>query len=259
MKKWHLRFAGAVVLAGSLTGAAMAETRPLTVFAAASLATVLDGLAGLAEKTGLPPCRCVFAASSALARQIVDGAPGDIFISANRQWVDHTVRAGAMDGATRRIIARNRLILISPADRPLALPPGQWRRLPALLAVGRLAMADPDHAPAGVYGAAALRRLGLWETLAPRVARAGNVRAALALVARGEAAAGIVYASDLLVSGRVRRVARFPADSHPAIEYAAVARAAPRGPSVDAYLAFLMSPDVQARFAAHGFLAADGS
>lgn len=259
MKKWYLRLAGAVVLTGVLTGTSLAETRPLTVFAAASMATVLDKIAGLAVKAGLPPCRCVYAASSALARQIVDGAPSDIFISANRAWVDHTVRAGAMDGTTRQVIVSNRLILISPADRPVNMAPGQWNRLPELLRDGWLAMADPDHVPAGMYGAAALRHLGLWTALAPRIARAANVRAALALVARGEAVAGVVYASDLAISDRVSRIARFPKNSHPRIEYAAVARAKPDDPAIDAYFAFLMSSDVQAQFAAHGFLAGGGS
>ena len=236
-----------------------AEPRPVTVFAASSLTTVMGEIAEVAEGAGLPACRCVFAASSVLARQIADGAPSDIFISANRQWVDHAIETGAMDAQTRQVIVRNRLVLISPADAPLPLSPSRWHAMPKLLEGEWLAMADPDHVPAGIYGAAALKAVGVWGAMTGKIARTANVRAALALVARGEARAGIVYGSDLGVTDEVRRVATFPDHTHPLIEYVAVVNLHSDRDTVDAYFAFLMSADAQARFAAHGFLPASGS
>ena len=246
------------VFSAKLSGVVYAQSRPVTVFAAASLATVLSEVADMAARTGLPRCRCIFAASSLLARQITDGAPSDIFVSANRYWVNHVAKAGFMDGETQQIIARNRLVLISHADVDLPHLTWNWENLPDLLDGRWFAMADPDHVPAGMYGAAALKYLGVWDRLTPRIARAANVRAALALVDRGEAVAGIVYSSDIGISKRVKVVASVPSTSHPPIEYAAVVSKMPEGESVDAYYAFLLSADVQARFAAHGFLPADG-
>ncbi len=236
-----------------------ADDKPVVIFAAASLTSVLSDVAAMAVDAGLPPCRCVHAASSALARQIVHGAPADIFISANRQWMDYTIKERTIDAESLRIIARNRLVLISPAVAPIKLPERHWPALPASLNNGWLAMGDPDHVPAGQYALAALKSLGLWDRLAPRIARAANVRAALALVARGEAAAGIVYGSDLQVSENVLLAAEFPADSHPPIEYpAALTREQPNSDAAR-YYTFLFSPAVQARFRKHGFLAAHGS
>ena len=235
-----------------------AETRPVTVFAASSLTTVMGEIAELAKDVGLPACRCVFAASSALARQIADGAPSDIFISANRQWVDHAVEAGAMDAQTRQVIVRNRLVLVSPADAPFLMLPSRWQAMPRLLEGEWLAMADPAHVPAGIYGAAALKALGVWDAMAGKIARTANVRAALALVARGEVRAGIVYGSDLGVTDRVWPVATFPDHTHPPIEYSAVVSTRADRDSVEAYFAFLLSADAQALYAAHGFLPTRG-
>ena len=248
-----------IVFSAKLTEVTYAETRPVTVFAAASLTTVLSEVADMAIRYGLPPCRCVFAASSSLARQITDGAPSDIFVSANRYWVNHLAKAGVMDGRTQQIIARNRLVLVAHTNVEMQIPGGSWELLPGLLDGRWLAMADPDHVPAGMYGAAALRHFRIWDRLKPSIARAPNVRAALALVDRGEAVAGIMYSSDIRVSERVRVIATFPHNSHPPIEYAAVLRNMPGNEFVDAYYAFLMSSAVQARFAEHGFLPANDS
>lgn len=248
---------GLIVLFGGAAPTAAARP-PVTVFAAASLTGVLTDIEGLARRQGLPGCRCVFAASSALARQIANGAPADIFISANRRWVDYAVDNSPLDTATRRVIAGNRLVLIAPADRPLTLPGGDWAALPARLAGGWLAIADPAHVPAGLYGAAALRHLGLWDALAPRLAIAANVRTALALVDRGEAAAGIVYGTDVQAAARVVEIAAFPDTSHPPIEYLAVLHRAPVAPDAEAYFALLLSSAAQARFAAFGFQPGSG-
>ena len=238
---------------------AYADLRPVTIFAAASLTTVLSEIAEMAVEAGLPRCRCVFASSSSLARQISDGAPSDIFISANRHWVNEVVSEGVMDGETEQIIASNRLVLVRHVDRPLKLLPGRWSMLPKSLDKGWLAMADPDHVPAGIYGAAALKTLGLWDRLVTKIARAPNVRAALALVARGEAAAGIVYQSDISISDQVRHVATFPIDTHPSIEYAAVVSTESEWETIESYFAFLMSSEAQAHFALHGFSSFSGS
>ena len=237
---------------------ARADQQPVTVFAASSLTTVMGEIAEAAKSVGLPACRCVFAASSSLARQIADGAPSDIFISANRKWVDHAVKAGAMDAKTRQVIVRNKLILVSPADAPFSLSSGDWHTMPKFLKGEWLAMADPNHVPAGFYGAAALRALGVWHAMTGRIARTANVRAALALVARGEARAGIVYGSDLSVTDQVSSVATFPEHTHPPIEYAAVVSSYIDRDAVDAYFAFLMSANAQNRLAAHGFLPVSG-
>ncbi|MBT7552147.1 MAG: molybdate ABC transporter substrate-binding protein [Gemmatimonadetes bacterium] len=247
------------MLASLVSLAVRAESRPVTVFAASSLTTVMGEIADVAKRAGLPACRCVFAASSVLARQIADGAPSDIFISANRQWVDYAVEAGAMDAQTRQVIVHNRLILVSPVGAPFALLPGRWRAMPKLLEGEWLAMGDPAHVPAGIYGAAALKALGVWRAMTGKIARTANVRAALALVARGEARAGIVYGSDFGVTDQVWRVATFPEHTHPPIEYTAVVSTRADRDAVEAYFAFLMSADAQARFAANGFLPASGS
>lgn len=240
-------------------GVVRAGPMPVTVFAAASLTGVLTDINELARRQDLTECRCVFAASSALARQIANGAPADIFISANRRWVDYAVGASQLDGATRRVVAGNRLVLIAPADRPITLDGGRWAELPAKLQGGWLAIADPDHVPAGIYGAAALRKLGIWEALRPRLARAANVRAALALVDRGEAAAGIVYGTDLRASSRVAEIAILPTGSHPPIDYLAVLHRAPATPGAEAYFALLLSSAAQSVFTRHGFRPGSGS
>lgn len=249
-------FAG---FAATLIGPVYAEKRPVTVFAAASLTTVLSEVAEMATRIGLPRCRCVFAASSALARQIANGAPSDIFISANRHWVNQVIKARVMDGKTQQIIARNRLVLVAHADMQLQVLPGKWEMLPNLLEGHWLAMADPDHVPAGMYGVAALKHFRIWNRLESMIARAPNVRAALALVDRGEAAAGIVYSSDIGISDQIKLLATFPDQSHPPIEYAAVISSKAESGVADVYFAFLMSSAVQARFSAHGFLAAEDS
>lgn len=246
------------VLAAAPAGACAAEA-PVTVFAAASLTTVLNDIAARAEAASLPPCRCVYAASSALARQIANGAPADIYISANPQWMDYLAGVGGVDPASRRLVAGNRLTLIAPKARPFALTAWDWPSLGPHLGDGWLALGDPDHVPAGQYAKAALQTLNLWPRVSTRIARAGNVRAALALVARGEAAAGIVYASDVAVSAEVVRVADLPDGSHPAIAYPAALVAASPPPTVVRYFAYLFAPAAQARFQAHGFRPVPGS
>jgi molybdate transport system substrate-binding protein len=241
---------------------ARAQT-PLTVFAAASLQDALRAAdaAWQDEAPGNPPLRLSFAASSALARQIAQGAPADLFASADEPWMDWLAARGMIDTATRTSPIGNTLVLVAPADR--APPPGialerDGTRLAGLLgAGGRIAVADPAHVPAGRYARAALEWLGQWEALAPRLARADNVRAALLLVERGEAPLGIVYATDAQASGGVRVLGAFPAASHRPVTYpfALTSRAA-GNPQARALHAFLTGPASAAIWRRFGFVPA---
>lgn len=227
------------------------ENAPL-VLAAASLQESLSEAADAWAAEGHVRPTLSFAASSALARQIVSGAAADLFISADEDWMDAVERAGQLRSGSRRELAGNALVLIAPAAGPasVALEPDA---IAAALGDGRLAMADPESVPAGRYGKAALTSLGLWSRVAGRIAPAENVRAALALVERGAAPLGIVYATDARAARRVRVVAAFPASSHPPIRYPAAILAASTSPDAGAFLAFLLSPPGQAIFARRGF------
>lgn len=241
-------FAAVLVLPGPVLGAD--EPRPLTVFAAASMTNALEEIAGHHEAAGRGALRLVFASSGVLARQIANGAPADLFVSANERWMDWLVERGVVDGAPVALVG-NRLVLIEPvaAARRLALD----AELPARLAGGRLAMGDPAHVPAGIYARQALETLGLWQRLEASAILLPNVRAALLLVERGEAAAGIVYASDAAIGRRVRVAATFPAGSHAPIVYPAAVVADGQVAAARRLLAFLREPEAQAVFRRHGF------
>ncbi|WP_133499774.1 molybdate ABC transporter substrate-binding protein [Cognatilysobacter terrigena] len=229
---------------------------PITVFAAASLKETLDEAGVLYERSHGAPVRASYAASSALARQIEDGAPADVFVSADLDWMDELQAKRLIDAKTRRDVAGNALVLVAPADARtpgIALKRGVDLR-PALGRDGRLALALTASVPAGKYGRAALESLGAWSKVRPRVVEAENVRAALQLVARGEAALGVVYASDAQAEPRVRVVARFPASTHPRIVYPAARIAVSTNPQAAAFVAWLRSPAAQAVFRKHGFL-----
>lgn len=242
-----------------LANAAVAGPRPVTVFAAASLGPVMEAISLDAQRRGLAECRCVFAASSVLARQIVNGAPADIYMSANRRWMDYLDKTDGLAPGTLRIVARNRLALAAPAIAPFQIELSAGADLAAALDGGWLAMGDPDHVPAGMYGKAALSHLGLWQQVTGRVAAAANVRAALALVERGEAAAGVVYESDLHANAKVVLAGRFPAASHaPVVYMAAMIGRQPR-PEARRFFDYLSSPPAQAIFRAHGLRPAGGS
>lgn len=230
-----------------------AGAAPPLVLAAASLQESLNAVADAWSKAGQARPTLSFAASSALARQIEAGAPADIFVSADEPWMDRVVQAGAVAPGTRVALLTNSLVLIAPAGtaRPIAIRPGF--PLAAMLGRGRLAMADPASVPAGLYGREALTRLGVWNAVEPKVARAENVRAALALVERGEAPYGIVYRTDALASAKVRIVGTFPAASHRPIVYPAALLKAARSPDAAGFLGFLRSAPAKAIFRRYGF------
>jgi len=227
---------------------------PLTVFAAASLKESLDEAATAYERGGGAPVRVSYAASSALARQIEQGAPADVFVSADQAWMDALQEQKLIDPASRRNLLGNTLVLVAPKDSKVqvALKPGL--DLAALLgADGRLALALTNSVPAGKYAKQSLVKLGAWEGVKSRTAEAENVRAALLLVARGEAPLGIVYGSDALAEPKVRVVATFPADAHAAIVYPIARVAASTNPQAKAFVHWLQTPAARAIFARHGF------
>lgn len=238
-----------------LLAACAPDARPPLVLAAASMQESLEAAADGWAAKGHPRPILSFAASSALARQIESGARADLFISADEPWMDSVAAKGLLVPASHVSFLANRLVLVAPADRPLniALAPGFG--LAAALGDGRLAMADPDAVPAGRYGRAALTSLGVWDAVEPMVVRAENVRAALALVERGEAAAGIVYATDARASDKVRVIGTFPANTHPPITYPIAVLRDAQSPDAEPFRAFLVSPEGRAIFARYGFAA----
>lgn len=233
-------------------GRARAADAPVTVFAAASLNNALDDVGrAFTARTGTP-VRFSYAASSTIARQIEAGAPADVFVSADADWMDYLARRGLVDAASRRDVLTNHLALIAPAASRVRLRVGP--RMPLLQALdgGRLALAGPE-VPAGRYGRAALAALGVWPSVRDHVVSAESVRAALAFVARGEAPLGIVYDTDAKVEPRVRIVGLFPDSTHPPIVYPAARVAGASNPGAAAFLAFLQGPQAAAIFRRYGF------
>lgn len=231
----------------------LAQAADITVFAAASLKNALDNAAKKYEaKTG-EKVVVSYAASSALAKQIEQGAPADIFFSADLDWMDYLEQKKLIDTASRHTLLGNTLVLIAPKDSTVSLAiEKSFPLLHALGPDGRLAMASVDTVPAGKYGKAALTYLGVWDQVAPRVAQAENVRAALAFVARGETPLGIVYGTDARSEPAVKVVAAFPEDSHPKILYP-ISLTASAKPEARKFLEFLMSSEAAPSFEAQGF------
>ena len=232
-----------------------AAGRPLVVFAAASLKEAMDAAADAFQARTGQQVQVSYAGSPALARQIEQRAPADVFLSADGVWMDWLQARDLVDPATRSDLLGNTLVLIAPdastAQVP-ALAPGV-DLLPLLGADGRLALALADSVPAGRYAKAAFESLGAWEALRPRVAEAENVRAALLLVARGDAPLGVVYGSDARAEPRVRVLARFPAGSHPEIVYPVARVRASTHPQADDFVRWLGSPAAGGLFREHGF------
>ncbi len=234
---------------------ARAQSAAPVVLAAASLQEALGEAADAWARQRHPRPVLSFAGSSALARQIEAGAPADLFISADEAWMDRLEQRSLLAPGSRRVIAGNRLVLIAPSDSPVKLRIAKGFPLARALGSGRLAMADPAAVPAGRYARAALEALGVWAAVEPRVVRSENVRAALALVERGEAPLGIVYATDAVASRKVRVVGVFPASSHPPIRYPAARLKTAKAKDAPAFLAFLGSRQARVIFARHGFSA----
>ena len=228
-------------------------TEPLTVFAAASLKESLDEAAAAYQQATGTPVRVSYAASSALARQIEQGAPAQVFISADLDWMDYLQARDKVDATSRRTLLGNRLVLVAQqASTTAQVDLSRPGSVAAALGEGRLAVGQTASVPAGKYARAALEKLGQWPSASTRLAESDSVRAALMLVARGEAPLGIVYASDARAEPKVKVVATFPADSHPPIVYPAAALAPASAPARE-FVRWLSSPPARAIFQRRGF------
>ena len=235
-----------------------ASAEPVTLFAAASLTDAMEAVAGAYQAGGGEAPRFSFAASSTLARQIEAGAPADIYLSAHSAWMNRLEERGLLEPGTRQDLLANSLVLIGAPGREWPKNGEDVEALPALLKDGeRLVMGDPAHVPAGIYAHGALRSLGLWEELQNRLVFASDVRGALALVERGEAALGIVYATDAAIAPGVVRLGAFPAESHAAIRYPAARVADAQGDGAAAFYDFLFSPEAAEIFRRFGFRVVD--
>jgi molybdate transport system substrate-binding protein len=230
-----------------------AEDTELVIFAASSLKTALDKVAAAWTLDTKKETSLSYAASSALARQIESGAPADVFMSADTDWMSYLTdkKLVAAEGVVN--LLGNEIVLIAPKQSTTEIKLEQGLNLAAVLGNGKLAMADVKAVPAGKYGKAALESLGAWTDVEPQVAQAENVRAALKLVATGEAPLGIVYATDARAEPSVKIIASFPASSHPPIIYPVAAVASSGSADAKAFVAFLRSPEALDIFKAEGF------
>lgn len=232
---------------------AAVQDKTLTIFAAASMKNALDEAnAAYTAKTGIKVVSS-YAASSALAKQLEQGAPADIFISADTDWMDYSASKKTISDPSRVNLLGNKIVLIAPKDSKIAnVMIGAGFDLAKLAGDGRIATGDVKAVPVGKYAKAALEKLGAWQAAEPKFAMAESVRAALALVSRGEATLGIVYETDAKVDSGVKIVGAFPADSHPAIIYPVAATTNAKA-DANGYLAFLRSGAAKAIFEKYGF------
>jgi molybdate transport system substrate-binding protein len=246
-----LSFLGAAALTGAaLTASARAADETVHIFAAAS---TTDAVRTIAERYAAQHdgnLRTVFAASSTVAKQVAAGAPADIYLSANVEWMDWLAERGEIRTGTRTELLRNRLVVVAPKGRPDLT---EMAKLSDYLGDRRLAMGDPAHVPAGIYAKEALQSLGLWNTLKTRSAFGADVRAALALVGRGEASAGLVYATDARISDDVRAVATVPQRHHTPIQYPVAIVKGQATQAVRDVFAYLQSAEAAEIWRAHGF------
>jgi molybdate transport system substrate-binding protein len=231
-----------------------ARAQTLTVFAAASLTDAMKDISNLWVKAGHESPRMSFSSSSTLAQQIKQGAPVNVFASADEKWMDYLVKANLIAPDSRHDLLGNDLVLVVPATHPIHVDIGPGFDLSALLGSdGRLSTGDPAHVPAGIYAEQALRHLGLWDKVSPRIAAAADVRSALLLVERGEAPAGIVYSTDAAVSKAVSIAGVFPDNSHDPITYPFAVTKAGDTTEARAFLAFLSTPAARDVWIKRGF------
>ena len=242
-----------IAVAGPTPPASSQTPDEVTVFAAASLTNALQEVADAFTRRDGTKVKLSFAASSSLAKQIEAGAAAQLFLSADEAWMNYLEVRGLLAPGSRRALLGNQLVLVVAKSNPLALDLGSGRAWLERLPSGRIATGDPAHVPVGKYAQQALTRLGLWSDVEPRLARADNVRNALVLVERGEAAAGIVYSTDAAISKQVIVAGTFPATSHDAIVYpVAMLRGNAQGAALKLY-EFLASPQAREIFTRHGF------
>ena len=248
-------FSALLLLYVSVNGAQAADNRSekILLFAAASTTNARNDVGDLFNKKGAGKCVISFASSSTLAKQIKRGAPADIFVSANVKWIDYLSERGLVERDSRFDLLGNRIVLIAPRDSPLRIQIEPNFKLADLLGHERIAMGDPDHVPAGIYGKQALESLGVWNSIVQKLALAKDVRAALALVEKGETPLGVVYATDAGISSKVRIVGLFPENSHPPITYPVVIVSGRGRALTESFLSFLKSPEARVVFEKYGF------
>ncbi|SLM63790.1 MULTISPECIES: molybdate ABC transporter substrate-binding protein [Dickeya] len=250
---WTHWLAAATLTLGMSTTIAQAQTT-VTVFAAASLTNALQDIAALYQKEKQVSIVASYASSSTLARQIEQGAPADVFISADQQWMDYAQGKQLLEEGSRVTLLGNQLVVIAPKSADTKgfkiEEKTDWK---SLLKGGRLSVGDPDHVPAGLYAKEALQTLNAWETLSPLMARANDVRAAMALVEREEAPLGIVYGSDAVASTKVKVVGIFPENTHKPVEYPLAVIKGRNTPVVNAFAEYLKTPQAAAVFKQYGF------
>ncbi len=229
-------------------------TDNVTVFAAASLTNALDDIAAQYKKEKQGDIVAVYASSSTLARQIVQGAPADMFISADQQWMNYVADKQFIADNTRHTLLGNQLVLIAPKESKLnEVNINRETKWQSLLAGGRLAVGDPDHVPVGIYAREALQYLQAWDSVNPLMARANNVRSGMALVERAEAPLGIVYGSDAVASNKVKIVGIFPPASHKPVEYPIAIIKGHEKQAVRDFYDYLKTPKAAAIFKRYGF------
>lgn len=253
MRSCHKLFGLLLFICFALGLSPQVSAADVTVFAAASLKEAMDAQARQFEASTGNKVIVSYGASNALAKQIEAAAPADAFISADLDWMDYLDQRRLLMPDTRFNLLRNTLVLVAPASSKSALKIGPNFGLAAALGQEKLAMANPDSVPAGKYGKAALEKLGVWSSVEKQVARAENVRAALALVSRGEAPFGIVYSTDALSDKSVRIVDTFPTESYPPIVYPAALLATSKSAAAKPLLVYLRSVPARAVWEKYGF------
>ena len=241
--------------AGGFTSLSHAAEPGLVVFAAASTTDAMNEVGALYQKKGLGGIAASYASSSTLAKQIERGAPADLFLSANSEWMDYLEKKNLIAKGSRADLLRSRIVLIAPKESAVTrLTIKEGADVLSLLGKdGRLAMGDPAHVPVGMYGKEALEKLKIWPSLKDRIAPAKDARAGLVFVERGEAPLGLVYESDAAASGAVRVIGVFPAGSRPEVVYSVAATAGGRVEAAKKFLAFLAGPEAKTVFAKYGF------
>jgi molybdate transport system substrate-binding protein len=252
-RSWLALLGATVLTLGAGTAPAAAQNRDILVFAAASLKNALDEAAAQWQRESGKKVVISYAASNTLIKQIEQGAPADMFISADLDWMDYGQQKGLIKPDTRSNLFGNRLVLIAPKDSNISANIQPGFDLAARLKGGRLAMGNVDAVPAGKYGKASLEKLGAWDGVKDKIAQAESVRAALLLVARGEAPLGIVYQTDAAADPTVKIVGTFPENTHPPIIYPVALTKDSTNPDALAFLNFIRSPAARPIFERQGF------
>lgn len=236
-----------------LSPAIAADADSVTIFAAASTTNAITDIGNLFAQKGMGKVVTSFASSSTLAKQIEQGAPANVFLSADLKWMNYLAEKKSIEPQSLFDLLGNKIVLIAPTSSTAKIVISPKLDLATILGKEKLAMGDPDHVPAGIYGKQALEKLGIWKGVESKVARAKDVRAALTLVEREEAPLGVVYATDAAITKKVKVVAVFPEDSHPPIVYPVALVKGKETPAAKSFLDFLKTTDAKAVFEKYGF------